>query len=97
MEESAVPEDNTPHETAKANVTSNEIWQLFFDGASRKGPKRKMVVGGGVVFISPQNHIIRRVYSLIELCSNNIALIIGLKITIMGEIFRGIWKFLVDC
>ena len=55
---------------------------MFFDGESRTGPKGKIVDGVGVVFVSPYNHILPRVFSLIEPYSNNVAeynaLLIGL-------------------
>ena len=35
-----------------------QIWQLFFDGASRMGPTENIVVGVGVVPVSPQNYVI---------------------------------------
>lgn len=54
-------------EVVKANMTSDEQdEQLFFDGASWIGSKERMVAGVGVIFVSPQNHIILRAYSLIE-------------------------------
>ena len=31
-----------------------QIWQLFFDGASRIGPRGHVVAGVGVVLVSPQ-------------------------------------------
>ena len=65
---------------------------MFFDGAARwEG------VGAGVVFVSPQRQILLYLFSLSELCSNNVAeyqaLIISLQMAIeMGilqlEIFR---------
>ena len=60
------------------------MWQLFFDGASRTGPRGNIVAGVGVVLIFPQNYVIPRAFSLIEPCSNNVAkyntLLIGMKI-----------------
>ena len=57
---------------------------MFFDKASRIGPKGKIITGVGVVIISPQNHVLRRAFSLTEPCSNNvaeyIALFIGLQL-----------------
>jgi len=57
---------------------------LFFDGTSRSGPKGKIVAGVGVVFISPENHVLHRAFSLTESCSNNVAkyivLLIGLQL-----------------
>ena len=42
---------------------------MFFDGAS---PECKVVVGVGMVFFSPNNHLFLR-FSLIEPYSNNVA------------------------
>ena len=57
---------------------------MFFNGASRIGLKGKIIAGVGVVFISPQNHILPRAFSLMEPCSNNVAkynaLFIGLQL-----------------
>ena len=48
------------------------------------GPKGKIITGVGVVFISPQNYVLPRVFSLIDPCSNNVAeynaLFIGLQL-----------------
>jgi len=57
---------------------------MFFDGASRIGPKGKIIAGVEVVFISLQNHVLPRAFSLTEPCSNNVAeyntLLIGLQL-----------------
>ena len=57
---------------------------MFFDEASRIGPKGRIIAGVGVVFISLQNHVIPRVFSLTESCSNNVEeyndLLIGLQL-----------------
>ena len=57
---------------------------MFFDGASRIGPKGRIIAGVGVVFISPQNHVLPSVFSLTESYSNNVAeynaLLIGLQL-----------------
>jgi len=48
-----IPESSKLHsdildEVIKANITSSdEVWQLFFDGASRTRPKGKIITGGG--------------------------------------------------
>jgi len=56
--------------------------QMFFDDASRIGSKGKIVAGVGVIFVSPENHILPRAFSLTEPFSNNVAkynaLLIGL-------------------
>jgi len=58
--------------------------QLLFDSASRTGPKSKIVAGLGVVFISPENHVLPCAFSLTEPCSNNVAeynaLLLGLHL-----------------
>ena len=57
---------------------------MFFNGALRIGPKDKIIAGVGVVFISPQNHVLPRAFSLTESCSNNVAeynaLLIGFQL-----------------
>ena len=61
-------------EVSEANVTlENDVWQMFFDSTSRTGPTRKIIARGGVVFVSPENHVLSRAFSLTESCSNNIA------------------------
>jgi len=61
-----------------------QVWQLFFDGASRTGPQGNIIAGVGVVLFSSQNYIIPSAFSLTELCSNNVAeynaLLIGMQI-----------------
>jgi len=55
---------------------------MFFYGASRTGLKGKIITGVGVVFVSPQNHILPLAFSLTIPYSNNVAeynaLLIGL-------------------
>jgi len=59
-----------PNEIFESNMTSKDVvWQMFFNGASRTGSKGKTITGVGVVFISPQNHVLPRVFSLTEPCS----------------------------
>jgi len=66
--------EDIPDEVFESNITlEDEVWQMFFDGASRIGPKDKIIAGVGVVFISPPNHVLPRVFSLTEPCSNNVA------------------------
>jgi len=65
-------------------TSSDDVWQLFFDGASRTIPKSKIVARVGVVFISPENHVLPFAFSLRESYSNNVArynaLIISLQL-----------------
>ncbi|XP_070667455.1 uncharacterized protein [Malus domestica] len=61
-------------------------WTMFFDGSARADG-----AGAGVVFMSPQSHILPYSFQLSELCSNNVAeyqaMIIGLQMAInMGII-----------
>ena len=56
-------------------------WQLYFDGAARRNG-----AGAGLVFITPSGGLIPYSFSLLALCSNNVAeyeaLIIGLEIAL---------------
>jgi len=49
-----------------------QVWQLFFDGASRLGPRENIVVGVGVVLVSPHNYMIPHTFSLAKPCFNNV-------------------------
>ncbi|XP_020245348.1 uncharacterized protein LOC109823478 [Asparagus officinalis] len=74
-----------PDEMYEANIVSREqVWQLYFDGAARTSSTSQVIARVGVVFISPQNHILPRAISLTEPCSNNVAeynaLLVGLDI-----------------
>ena len=74
ISESSKLHENISDEVFESNITlEDEVWQIFFDGASRIGPKGKIIAGVGVVFISPQNHVLPRAFSLTESCSNNVA------------------------
>ena len=80
--------DDLPDEVVEACQTQTpfegQVWQLFFDGASRTSPKGHIVAGVGVVLVSPQNYVIPRAVSLTEPCSNNVAeynaLLIGMQL-----------------
>ena len=66
--------EDVPDEIFESNMISeDEVWQMFFDGALRTDLKRRIIAGVGVVFISPQDHVIPRAFSLTESCSNNVA------------------------
>jgi len=49
--------ENLPDEVAEICLIQTSfkglVWQLFFDGASRMGPRGNVIVGAGVVLISP--------------------------------------------
>ena len=75
--------EDIPDEVIVANMTSrDDVWQMFFNGASRAGPTSKIIAGVGVVFVSPENHVLPRAFSLTEPCSKNVVenndLLIGL-------------------
>src|SRR5438270_13146341 len=57
---------------------------MYFDGASRTIPREGLVARVRIVFFSPQNHVIPRVFSLTEPCTNYVAeynaLLIGLQL-----------------
>jgi len=54
--------DDIPDEIAEVNLinvsSEEQVWQLFFDGASRTSPEGNIVAGVGVEFISPYNYVI---------------------------------------
>ncbi|XP_020266503.1 uncharacterized protein LOC109841992 [Asparagus officinalis] len=77
--------EDLPDEPPEVNTTSSpEVWQMFFDGASRIGTSRSIITGVGVVLTSPHNHVLPRAFSLTEPCTNNVAeynaLLIGLEL-----------------
>ncbi|XP_020258925.1 uncharacterized protein LOC109835356 [Asparagus officinalis] len=80
--------EDLPDEPPEVNVTSlPELWQMFFDGASRAAAAAadgSIVVGVGVVLTSPHNHVLPRAFSLTEPCTNSVAeynaLLIGLEL-----------------
>ena len=49
--------EDIPDEVFESNITSeDEVWQMFFDGASRIGPKGKIIAGvGGCVYLSTKS------------------------------------------
>jgi len=69
--------EDLPDEVAEVCLTQTsferQVWQLFFDGASRTGPQGHVIAGVGIVLVSPQNYVISRAFSLTEPCSNNVA------------------------
>jgi len=63
--------EDLPDDVAEVCLTKTsfegQVWQLFFDGASRMGPRGNIIAGVRGVLVSPQNYIIPRVFSLTEL------------------------------
>jgi len=54
ISESSKLHEDILDEVFETNMTSeDEVWQMFIDGASRTGPKGKIIAGVGVVFVSP--------------------------------------------
>src|SRR5436853_3416307 len=80
--------EDIPDEVAEVHTVQitleDQIWQMFFDGASRVNLSRELSAGVGIVLISPQHHVIPRAFTLTKPCSNNVAeynaLLIGMKI-----------------
>ena len=70
-------------------TSGDDVWQMFFDRASRTGLKGKIIAGVGVIFVSPENYVLRA-FSLTESCSNNVAeynaLLIGLQLAQQMEV-----------
>ena len=58
--------------------------QTAVKGQALIDPKNRIIAGVGVVFISPQNYVLSRAFSLTEPYSNNVAeyntLLIGLQL-----------------
>ena len=52
--------EDLPDEVVKVCLTQasfkEQVWQLFFDGALRMGPRGNIVAGVGVILGSPQNY-----------------------------------------
>jgi len=69
--------EDRPDEIAKVCLTQasveEQVWKLFFDGASRTNPRGNIIAGVGVVLVSPQNYVISCTFLLAEPCSNNVA------------------------
>jgi len=69
--------DDLPDEIAEVNSinasSEEQVWQLFFDRASRTNPEGNIIAGMGVVLISPHNYMIPRAFSLTEPCFNNVS------------------------
>jgi len=59
--------EDLPDEVAEVCLTQiffeGQVLQLFFNGASRMGPRGDIVAGVGVVLVSPQNYVIPRAFS----------------------------------
>jgi len=53
-------------------TSSNDVWQIFFDGESKTGPKGKIIARVGVAFVSPNDHVLSHVFLLTEPCFNNV-------------------------
>ena len=69
--------EDLPDEIAEVYMTQmsleEQVWKLFFDGASRTSPRGNIMAGVGVVLVFPQNYIIPRAFSLTKSYSNNVA------------------------
>ena len=80
--------DDLSDEIAEVNVINasleEQVWQLFFDRASKTNHERNIIVGVGAVLISLHNYVIPDAFSLIEPHSKNIpeynTLLIGMQL-----------------
>ena len=80
--------DDLLHKITEVNLIhvslEEQVWQLFFDGASRTSPEGNIIAGVGVVLIFRHNHVIPHAFSLTEPCSNNVSeyndLLIGMQL-----------------
>ena len=54
-------------------ASENDVWQMFFYGASRIGLTGKIITGVGDGIRLARDHVLPRAFSLTEPCSNNIA------------------------
>ena len=59
--------DDLPDETAEVNLinasSKEQVWHLFFDGASRTSLEGNIVAGVGVILISLHNYVIPHAFS----------------------------------
>jgi len=64
--------NDLPEEIAKVNAThvssEEQVWQLFFDAASRTSLEGYIIAGVGLVLMSSHNHVIPHAFSLTEPC-----------------------------
>src|SRR3954465_1491494 len=80
--------DDIPDEAADVHLVQttleDQVWQMFFDGASRVNSSGDLAAGVGIVLVSSLHHVIPRAFTLTKPCSNNVAeynaLLIGMKI-----------------
>src|SRR5438045_9782497 len=80
--------EDIPDESAEVHLAQttleDQVWQMFFDGASRVNPSGDLAAGVGIVLVSPHHHLIMRAFTLTKPCSNNVpeynALLISMKI-----------------
>src|SRR5881628_1290512 len=87
--------EDIPDESAEVYLAQttleDQVWQLFFDGASRVNPSGYLTAGVGIVLVSTHHHVVSthhhvipRAFTLTKPCSNNVAeynaLLIGMKI-----------------
>lgn len=59
-------------------------WEMYFDGASRMNRRKEQSSGVGIIFITPEGHLLPHSFALLEPCSNNVAeyqaLIMGMEL-----------------
>ena len=50
----------------------NQVWRLFFDETLGVYPPGDIAAGVGVVFVSPQSHVMAPMFTATNPCSNNV-------------------------
>ena len=62
--------EDLPDKIAEVCMTQTsfeeQVWQLFFDDASRTGHRENIIAEVRIVLVSPQNYVIPRAFSLAE-------------------------------
>src|SRR3954469_22501681 len=68
--------EDIPDESAEVHLAQttleDQVWQMFFDGASRVNPSGDLAADVGIVLVSPHHHVIPRAFTLTKPCSNNV-------------------------
>src|SRR5436190_21968940 len=68
--------EDIPDEAAEVHLAQmtleDQVWQMFFNGASRVNPSGDLVAGVGIVLVSPHRHVIPRALTLTKQCFNNV-------------------------
>jgi len=90
--------DDIPDEIVEVSVinasSEEQVWPIFFDGASRTNPEGNIIVGVGVVLISPHNYVIPHAFSLTR-CWGDVILYICIYLYYFSFSFLSLFIFLL--